>query len=294
MAAFLSLLAAAQSSPPPGPWPVREPLPPPVPPPPPALPTSDPAPGPPSPPAAPPPSTCIELMPGVQCIESWIIYLASSLVAAVLIVVTVLVVVVKSREYCGRTSRSSDPESPHLRWPGRCSGAPRFAAWRRGAEAPDPGPRSAAKRVGGTGRRRGTGEGTGSPLPHGWARLFAADGSVYFYNHLTKQTSWWHPQEERGLAPPVIAERRAVQAAVAAAEGMVTSPTNRRRGGALSPAYDSCGGDSLRSLAPDWDELADPDGALFYRHQASGAVAWSRPVQSDRFSSTSQLVCDQV
>jgi hypothetical protein len=242
-------------------------------------------------------------MPGLQCIESWIIYVASGLVAAVLIVVTLLVVVVKSREYCHRTGRSSHPESPRRGGPGRYSGdgllgaaLARFAARRQSADAPDPGSRAAARRAGKTGHRRGTGEGSGSALPHGWVQLCAADGSVYFYNQLTKQTSWWHPQEERGIPPPLVTDRRATQAA---GEGIVTSPTTRRRGSALSPAYasprrGSCGGDSLRSLAPDWDEMVDPDGALFYRHKTSGAVAWSRPVHSDRFSNTSQLVCDQV
>jgi hypothetical protein len=301
MAAFVSLLAVAQSTSPPAPGPVRTLSPPPALLLPPVPPSADPAPSPPSPPATPPPSTCIELMPGLQCIESWVIYLASSVIGAVLIIVVLFVVVVKSREYFGRHSRSSESGAPPPGCLGRQSGdgplgaaLGRFAARRQGADADAS--RSGAKRAGGTGRR---GEGSRAALPHGWAKLCAADGSVYFYNHLTKQTSWWPPPADIRPPPPTTAERRAAQAAAAARDGVVTSPSNRRHALSLSPSYisprrGSCGGDSLRSLAPDWDELVDPDGALFYRHKTSGAVAWSRPVNSDRFSSTSQLVCDHV
>ena len=246
------------------------------------------------PPTSPPTSTCFEIMPGLRCIESWIVYLASGVIGTILVISFVLIVVVKSREYCiaprrhARESRASwrRDVSRHSGDGPLGAALARFAARRRAdsmsvSETP---PFRNGKVT-----TTPVDEASSAGLPQGWVELRTVDGSKYYYNQLSKQTSRCKPRVE---ITPKSRGRTPTSGVVTRSPAPDSRPNPRLPATPASPpTYDT---DSVRSLAPDWEEHFDEDGAPYYFHPASGVSAWSRPVNSYRFSNTSQLICDQV
>lgn len=90
------------------------------------------------------------------------------------------------------------------------------------------------------------------PLPEHWEELAAADGQKYYYNSVTKATSWLRPE-------PTAAEKRA------------------RSAQEYSDLKQDDDEDSEYELPPDYEEHQDDDGTPYFYHVPTGHVSWTRP-----------------
>jgi hypothetical protein len=83
------------------------------------------------------------------------------------------------------------------------------------------------------------------PLPHNWQQLKDQYERSYYYNTATGVTQWESPIAAPHVPPPPIAAPH------------VPPPS---------------------SLPPNWQELQDPTGRIYYRHDLSNTSQWSRPL----------------
>lgn len=83
------------------------------------------------------------------------------------------------------------------------------------------------------------------PLPHNWQQLKDQYERSYYYNTATGVTQWESPIAAPHVPPPPIAAPH------------VPPPS---------------------SLPPNWQELQDPTGRIYYRHDLSNTSQWHRPL----------------
>ncbi|XP_058824784.1 E3 ubiquitin-protein ligase Nedd-4-like isoform X3 [Topomyia yanbarensis] len=102
-------------------------------------------------------------------------------------------------------------------------------------------------------------------LPPGWTMQFAANGRLFFIDHISKKTSWVDPRT--GVASSIpsasLNNNSAVGASIGAAGG-VASPNARQE-------------DELGSLPEGWEERVHSDGRTFFIDHNTRATQWDDP-----------------
>jgi WW domain len=128
---------------------------------------------------------------------------------------------------------------------------------------------------------------SGKPL---WAKNMAASGRAYYYNRLTRKTSWEPPPgfaddadaaavlATRSTTMSTFAQQRAVASGFNAAADVqkiespqttATVPTTPAPSGPASP------------LPPGWVAYKSPEGKDYYHNAATGKTVWQRPILSE-------------
>ena len=129
-----------------------------------------------------------------------------------------------------------------------------------------------------------------------WQAVLTADGSTYYYNHLTGETSWVNPEAEvaGGVPPHAAAEGGAAAAAeggaaavaeewtqMTTAEGGVYFFNSTTQESSWEPPAGFGGASAGSTGAAEWEEKFADSGHAYYVSHVTGESVWERPASMD-------------
>jgi len=128
-------------------------------------------------------------------------------------------------------------------------------------------------------------------LPEGWEALEDEEGNIYFHHVPTDATQWESPlkdeQHEEATMPPV--EEAEPAAATQPSQHEDSTATMQEEGHAESKREEepeACHEDEEQAprpvrqndwLLPDWEEVEDVEGGVYYHHIPTGHTQWEPP-----------------
>lgn len=145
-------------------------------------------------------------------------------------------------------------------------------------------------------------------LPEGWEALDDEEGNIYFHHVPTGATQWESPTKEgehheEATMPPVEEQEPAAASQRSQHEGMqeeghVESKHEEPEVGPeaeVGPEQEEEATRSIRkndSLPPDWEEIEDVEGGVYYHHVPTGHTQWEPPPRDASAKDTQAAVAD--
>lgn len=113
-----------------------------------------------------------------------------------------------------------------------------------------------------------------TPLPDGWAENHTADGRVYYYHTVSRETRWNRP---------------VTSSAQVSAPNRQSSTSKKRPASSLPDTQNSLtSAATAPTLTSEWVEHNTPDGKVYYYNKRTGETSWTIPSIAEESQSNSK------
>eukprot|EP01147_Barroeca_monosierra_P011361 gene11362-3393_t len=142
-------------------------------------------------------------------------------------------------------------------------------------------------------------ESQNTPMAHSdpWKKAFAPDGREYWYNAITKQTSWQHPSQQQPQQPPQVQQQRPLpsqpqqQTFPLQQQQQQQQQTSQQQLPQQAQPQQQQGRKPALSPPGSWIEYKTPEGRPYYYNALTKQTVWERP---SNFGETTSGAADSV